>query len=117
MQGGIGIVTRTAFSDSNTIRAQIAEREKKIADLVTRAAGGKKNSVRSQVRDLRRFVEGRMGDIRKLLSEHASPIAVRMALAKHVDEIRLLPDDDGKEIKYWGSWKLLGSTDGAEGQS
>jgi hypothetical protein len=78
--------------------------------------GRKKNSARAQVRNLRKFVEARMGGIRSLLAaKHTTLTAPRMALGKHVEEIVLLPDGDRPAIKYRGKWKLLGSSDGAEG--
>jgi hypothetical protein len=50
-----------------------------------------------------------MKDVRGLLaSKHANPATTRMALAKHVEEIVLLPEGEGREIKYRGNWKLLG---------
>ena len=94
------------------------DRETEIRDLVARVAGRKKNSVRTQVRNLRKFVESSMGDVRSLLAgKHANAAATRMALAKHVQEVVLLPEDEGQAIKYRGKWKLLGNSSGAEGQS
>jgi hypothetical protein len=109
---------RTDGFDSPTVRAAIAKREKEVADMVAQAAGCRNNSVRTQVRNLRKFVEESMGNIRSLLSgNHTNPIAMRMALSKHVDQIVLLPEDDGQVVKYRGAWKLLGNWGGAEGQS
>jgi site-specific DNA recombinase len=104
--------------DSPTIRAGITVREHEINELVTRGVGRRNNSVRPQVRNLRRFVESSMGDIRSLLAEtHTNSALTRMALSKHLEEIILLPEGKGRTVKYRGQWKLLGSSDGAEGQS
>lgn len=103
--------------DSPTIRAEITKRETEIANLVTMVAGRKNNSARTQVRNLRKFVESSMSDVRSLLTgKHANPTATRMALSKHIEEIVLLPDE-GQAVKYRGKWKLLGNWGGAEGQS
>lgn len=103
--------------DSPTIRAEITKRETEIANLVTRVAGRKNNSARTQVRNLRKFVESSISDVRSLLAgKHANPAATRMALSKHIGEIVMLPDE-GQAVKYRGKWKLLGNWDGAEGQS
>ena len=61
-----------------------------------------------------------LGDLRALLSARDNAVATRMQLAKHVNEIELLPRDGGT-IEYKGEWALLGdgdalrSWDGAEG--
>ncbi|MGC2506629.1 MAG: hypothetical protein WA369_08215 [Candidatus Acidiferrales bacterium] len=103
-------------SDSPTIRAGIAEREKEIADLVGKVAGRKKGSVQKQIGDLRKFVREGIGDIRELLAgKRAKPAIVRQELARHIDSITLYPE--GEQVRYKGAWKLLGYTDGAEGQS
>lgn len=112
----LGRAFATGF-DSPTIRAEITKREREIADLVTRVAGRKSNSARTQVRNLRKFVESSMNDVRSLLTgKHANLVATRMALSKHIEEIVLLPDE-GQAVKYRGKWKLLGNWGGAEGQS
>jgi hypothetical protein len=57
-----------------------------------------------------------MANIRSLLTgPHADIGATRMAIAKHVEEIVLLPEGQGQAIKYKGSWKLLGNVEYAEG--
>jgi hypothetical protein len=100
------------------VRAAITERERQIVEIVTQVAGRKKNSVRNQVKNLRKFVESSMGQMRELLVGHASPGTLRMELSKHLKEIILLPDGEGKSIRYSGAWKLLGqNTGGAEGES
>ena len=46
-------------------------------------------------------------DLRALLSTRDNATAMRMVLAKHVNEIILSPGNGG-EIKYNGEWDLLG---------
>jgi hypothetical protein len=102
--------------DSPAIRAAITEREQEGAAITTKTLGRSKGSVRHQMVGLRKFVKESMGDIRGLLAgKHANPAIVRQELARHIDSITLLPE--GEEIRYKGQWKLLGCTDGAEGQS
>ena len=113
----LGRVCADGFN-SKTIREGIAKREREIAELVTKVAGRNKCSVRGEVKDLRKFVEHYMGNLRRLLTRKKSSAAlVKSELAKHVGSITLLPE--GKEIRYRGNWKLLaqGDTGGAEGQS
>jgi site-specific DNA recombinase len=114
-------LTRVVASgvDSPSLRQGITEREAEISALTAKAIGCGKNSVHSQIRNLRKFVEANLGDLRALLSANENAMTTRMELAKHVKEIVLLPGD-GSEIKYRGKWDLLGdggSMDGAEGQN
>jgi site-specific DNA recombinase len=118
----IANLTRVLASgfESPSVRAGITEREKEIAALINTVAGRQKNSVRSQIRDVRKIVAERMSDVRSILNHRqANAAATRMALAKHVKEIVLLPEGQGQEIKYAGNWHLLSTTymGGAEGQS
>ena len=48
-------------------------------------------------------------------SELPNDAIVRQQLFRHIDAITLLPE--GEEIRYKGTWKLLGDISGAEGQS
>jgi hypothetical protein len=55
-------------------------------------------------------------NIRELIAgKHGNPQAVRGELARHIESITFLPEGEGREIRYKGSWKLLGDADGAEG--
>jgi hypothetical protein len=75
-----------------------------------------KTSVHAQVSGLRKFVEHNLRHVRRLITgEYGNPMIVRQELAKHIESITLMPE--GKAIKYRGQWKLLGDTDGAEGQN
>jgi cell division protein FtsB len=106
--------------DSPSLRKAITEREAEISQLTAKTLGRGKDSVHSQVRNLRKFVQSAMGDLRRLLTSNGSASLVRMALAKHIGAITVGPDDAGS-IAYKGEFKLLGdecvSWDGAEGQN
>ena len=84
----------------------------------TRALGREKGSVHKQVSGLRKFVKEELGKTRKLIAgKYGNPAAVRAEPAWHIEAITLLPEGEGGQIRYKGSWKLLGDTDGAEGQN
>ncbi len=105
--------------DSPSLRQGITEREAEISSLTAQTLGHGKNSVHSQIRDLRKRVAADLGDLRTLLSTRDNATAMRVVLAKHVNEIVLSPGDGG-EIKYKGKWDLLGdggSRECAEGQN
>ncbi len=104
--------------DSVTIRAAITEREAELSIITSRTLGRDKGSVHVQVVGLRKFVKDGLKDIRAVVAgKHGNPAAVRAELARHIESITLLPEGDGRQIRYKGSWKLLGDTDGAEGQN
>ena len=104
--------------DSPTLRAAITEREVEISKLTDRTLGMKKGSVRKQMVDLRKFVKESLADVRELIAgKHARPSIVRQHISRHVDEIKLFPEGEGRAVRYKGEWKLLGSSSGAEGQS
>ena len=56
------------------------------------------------MRDTQRFVEARLGDVRRLLNK--KPQLARTELAKHVRRITLTPQ--GKTYVATGEWSLLG---------
>ena len=103
--------------DSVTIRAAITEREAELSRITSMTLGREKGSVHEQVSGLRKFVKEELRKIRKLIAgKYCNPAAVRAKLARHIVAITLLPEGDGGQIRYKWSWKLLGDTDGAEGQ-
>ena len=106
--------------DSRTLRAGIVAREKEITELTAKVLGNKRNSIHARIRNLRKFVESSMADVRELLATNGNAPLLRMALAKHVETITIGPDEFGA-IEYKGAFKLLGddcvSWDGAEGQN
>jgi hypothetical protein len=93
--------------DVPSLRAAVVEREKEMSGLITKVAGRKKTFVRNLVKNLREFAETSMSDIRELIAGQCGNIgAMRMALAEHVDGIKLLPDGKGA-ISYQGRGKCL----------
>ncbi len=106
--------------DSPSLRQGITEREAEISALTAKTLGRGKNSVQTQIRDLRKRVAADLGDLRALLSTRDNAAAMRMELAKHVKEIVMLPGQKAGEIKYKGTWDLLGDggrRECAEGQN
>ncbi len=93
--------------DSPSVRKAITEREAEISGLTAKTLGRGKGSVHTQIRDLRKFVENNLSDLRRLLSSGDSALAMRMELAKHVQEI-VLSQEDGGVIEYKRKWDLLG---------
>jgi hypothetical protein len=68
------------------------------------------------VRELRKFVKESVSDVRDLIAgKYSNAAAVRQELARHIDEIILLPVGERGVVRYKGKWDLIGSTDGAEG--
>ena len=82
--------------DSPSLRKAITEREAEISGLTAKTIGPGEGSVHTQIRDLR-----------KLLSSGDNAAAMRMELAKHVEEI-VISQEGGGAIKYKGKWDLLG---------
>ena len=111
----LGGAFATGF-DSPTIRAEIGKREAELSKITAKTLGRKRESLHAQITGLRKFVKEELGDIRALIAgKHGNPAAVKMELARHIETITLLPD--GEQIRYKGSWKLLGDRECAEGQN
>jgi hypothetical protein len=66
------------------------------------------DSVSAEIRRIRQFVTGQLGDIRKLL--HTDVLQAKLELEKHIKAIRMVPKTDGKKGHYVaeGEWNLLG---------
>jgi len=110
------LTNRIAGGDpSPSIMAAIAERERELQTIADRLLESRPDSIRSRFKDIRRFVETRLRDLRGLLN--SEPVTVRMELAKHVSRIVLIPE--GKSYKARTTWDLIGigSMDGAGGES
>jgi site-specific DNA recombinase len=104
--------------DLMSIRAAIMEREAELSSITSRMLGRGTGSVHAQVSGLRKLVKEDLRDIRALISgKHGKPAAVRHEFARHIEAITLYPEGKGRAIRYKGAWKLLGDTDGAEGQN
>ncbi len=95
--------------DSVSIRAAITEREAEPSSITAKTLSRQKGSVHAQVSGLRKFVKENLRDIRALIAgKRGNPFVVRQELAKHIESIMLLPEGEGREIRYKGSWKVLG---------
>ncbi|MCZ2150771.1 MAG: hypothetical protein LC126_23730 [Bryobacterales bacterium] len=70
------------------------------------------DSLSAEIRRIRQFVTGQVGDIRKIL--RTDTLKAKVELEKHVKEIRMVPQTDGKKGYYVaeGVWNLLGGYDG-----
>jgi len=88
---------------SKFLLAKIAELERELAD-VTRTIESPE-IVRSGIRDMRKFVEDRLRDVRSLLN--SDPRVARAAISKHVRKITLTPE--GRAFVACGEWDLLGA--------
>ena len=100
---------------SPTVIAEIAVREREIANIADRLLSSDPDSVRSRVKNLRAKALVRMQDLRQCLNGDAA--AARAYLTRHVEKIVM--DPDGGRYVASGNWNLLGEGrwDGAEGQS
>ena len=104
----LGQAFATGF-DSPTLRAEIAKREAELSSITQKTLGRNKDSVHAQVSGLRKFVEHNLRHVRRLISgKYGNPIVVRQELAKHIESIKLFPEGKGQEIRYKGSWRILG---------
>jgi len=98
--------------DVQSLRAEIVEREREISAITAKTLGTKQASIHEQMVGLRKFVKESLRDIRELIGgKHTNAAVVRQELARHIDAITLLPDDDGASVKYKGKWHLVGNAE------
>jgi site-specific DNA recombinase len=110
------LTDRIATGDpSPSIMAAIVDRERELSRIADHLLECSPDSLRIRLKDIRRFVETRMKDLRCLLN--FDPVTIRAEIAKHVRHIVLTPE--GRTYRATGTWDLLGcgSMDGAGGQS
>ena len=93
---------------SATVVEAISDRERELSEFTRRLFASEPESVSSEVARIRQFVSERLGNLRKLLA--ADVERAKLELAKHVTEIRMVPQMLGKKGHYvaTGSWNLLG---------
>jgi site-specific DNA recombinase len=93
----------------------IAARQSELAGISAKLANAQLSSVQLRVRDLRRFVEERMRELRSVMN--ADPVCIRAEIAKHVRKITLRRESGSYTAT--GTWDFLGfgSMDGAGGQN
>jgi site-specific DNA recombinase len=100
---------------SVTVMAEIARREREIAEIGERLLSSGPDSVRSRIKKLRENASNRMRELRDALA--GNPTMARAYLAKHVDKIVMRPD--GELYVASGNWNLLGTRrwEDAEGEN
>ena len=86
------------------LRAQLGELETEHRQLTGKIASLDPRTVRLRLRDTRKFVEARLGDLQSLLT--GEPRIARAEIAKHVQKITLAPE--GRMYIASGTWDLLG---------
>jgi site-specific DNA recombinase len=86
----------------------ISERERELGGITQRLFTSQPDSVLAEIGRIRQFVSERLGNIRELLS--ADVERAKVELAKHVTDIRMNPEGEGKNAHYVaaGEWNLLG---------
>ena len=98
---------------------RMRERSQKLQQELTRqllGTGG--DSISSEVGRIRQFVSGQLGNVRQLIQVDVQ--RAKAELQKHVTEIRMMPQTEGKKGFYVaeGEWNLLGGYgDGAGSES
>ncbi len=93
----------TKMGLSNALRSRLTDLEAEHHDLSEKLASFEPGAITVGLRDLRRFVETRLRNLRAMLTREAR--LVRAELAKHVQKITLTPD--GRTYTASGRWDLL----------
>ena len=91
---------------SPTLVDAITARETELGEITQRLFASQPDSVSSQIGRIRQFVSERLGNIRELLSGDVE--RAKHELAKHVTDIRLNPEGEGKKARY-DSCRRVGS--------
>ena len=94
---------------SRFLLAKLAELEQELNAVTRQLAGEKPGEAKSDLSDVRKFVEARLQDLRKLLSAEQTVAEARAAISNHVQRITLTPQ--GKAFVASGEWDLLGKSD------
>ena len=102
------ISTVASCGPSPTLVEAINCREQEIKEITRQLLGTEEDSISTEVGRIRQFVTGQLANVRQLL-----PVDVQRAkaeLQKHVTEIRMVPQVEGKKGFYVaeGEWDLLG---------
>jgi site-specific DNA recombinase len=90
---------------SPAMTAELRELEEQLSDLRRLTAVSRPEAFQLRMRDMRRFVESRLADLRALFA--AEPVTIRAEIAKHVQKITLTPQ--GRTYVAAGTWDLLGA--------
>ncbi len=105
----------TEGHDSPPMMTELGGLENELAGITNRLLSGGPGSVEAQLADIRRFVIERLRNLPQLLSGNVAQ--ARAELAKHVDEIRMVPRRQAGGACYYravGQWDLLGDYGGGE---
>jgi hypothetical protein len=86
----------------------INSREQELKEITRQLLGTGSDSVSAHVAQARQFVAERLGDIRHVLQTDVQK--AKAQLAKHVTEISMIPQPEGRKGHYIasGDWNLLG---------
>jgi hypothetical protein len=109
------VETAATVGHSPSLVEAINARETELGEITQRLFASQPDSVSSEIARIRQFVSERLGNIRELLSGDVE--GAKLELAKHVTDIRLNPEGEGKKAHYVaaGEWNLLGGYSQGEG--
>ena len=102
-------VTNLIACNNNPALVQaINTRQQELDEITRQLLSTEPDSVSAEIGRIRQFVTGQLGDIRQLLTVDVQK--AKAELEKHVSEIRMVPQADGKKGHYIaeGEWNLLG---------
>ena len=97
-----------ACKNNPTLVGVINRRQKELDEIRQQLLNTEPDLISTETARIRQFVTGQLGDIRQLLKVDVQ--RAKAQLAKHVGEIRMLPQLEGKRSYYIaeGAWNLLG---------
>jgi DNA invertase Pin-like site-specific DNA recombinase len=100
--------TAARVGHSQTLVDAINDRERELAEITQKLFASERGSIRTEIARIRAFVSERLTNIRELLA--ADVERAKLELSKHVTEIRMIPQGQGREGYYIasGDWDLLG---------
>src|ERR1035437_2572439 len=84
-----------ACNNKPTLVAAINSRQQEFDEITRQLLGAEPDSISAEIGRIRQFVTGQLGDIRQLLQVDVQKAKVE--LAKHVTEIRMMPQIEGKK--------------------
>jgi hypothetical protein len=91
---------------------QLGSLEAELQQTKARAESAKPGALRVRMQDTRRFVEGKLRELQKLLN--AKPRMARMEMARHIKK-RIVHRPEGKTYVAVGDWNLGGVSYGGAG--
>jgi site-specific DNA recombinase len=102
------VTTVASCGPSPALVEAINSREQELKNITRQLLGTGTDSVSAHVAQARRFVAERLGDIRHVLQTDVPK--AKAQLAKHVTEISMIPQPEGRKGHYIasGDWNLLG---------